>query len=86
MRPGHRVLIGTLEGDWEGLRPHLALRDVRILNAAGEPAIALDRVENTLSWLSLLHWSRGSTRYASTSLIFPCAAMRQERSRSPGSP
>ncbi len=53
---GHRVLIGTLEGDWVGLRPHLALRDVRILNAAGEPAIALDRVENTLSWLSLLHW------------------------------
>lgn len=50
------VSIGAIEGDWEGLRPRLLLHDVSILDAQGQPALALEEVEAVLSWTSLIAW------------------------------
>ncbi len=51
---GQRVTIGSIAGSWQGYRPELNLIDVKVLAADGQPALALDRVETVLSWLSLL--------------------------------
>lgn len=51
---GQRVTIGSITGSWQGYRPELNLVDVKVLGNDGQPALALDRVETVLSWLSLL--------------------------------
>jgi uncharacterized protein (TIGR02099 family) len=50
---GQEVSIGSLEARWRGLNPDLILDDVRVLDAAGEPAFTLARVESVLSWQTL---------------------------------
>lgn len=52
---GQRVTIGRIAGDWEGLRPRLSLSDVQVFDRGGQPALALQRVENILSWRTLLY-------------------------------
>jgi uncharacterized protein YhdP len=42
-----------LEAYWRGLNPDLMLDDVRVLDAGGEPAFTLTRVESVLSWQTL---------------------------------
>ncbi len=49
-----RVTIGTIVADWEGLRPRLALRDVRVHDPSGKPALLLPYTEAIFSWDSLL--------------------------------
>lgn len=51
---GQRVTIGQIGANWEGLRPHLTLGDVRVYDRQGRQALALQDVESTLSWWSLL--------------------------------
>lgn len=51
---GQRVTIGSIEADWRGLRPHVSLRGVVVYDRADRPALELARIDNTLSWLSLL--------------------------------
>lgn len=51
---GQRVTIGSITGSWQGYRPELNLMDVKVFGTDGQPALALDRVETVLSWLSLL--------------------------------
>jgi uncharacterized protein (TIGR02099 family) len=53
---GAPVRIGELGADLRGLRLHLRLRDVQVLDAAGTPALMLPRVDATLSPLSVLGW------------------------------
>ena len=53
-RAQQKVTIGAIHGQWEGLRPQLVLERVTVHDAAGRPALNLSRVDNTLSWLSLL--------------------------------
>jgi uncharacterized protein (TIGR02099 family) len=48
-----RITIGGLEGHWEGLRPRLTIRDLRVFDAAGAERLALASVEGTLAWSSL---------------------------------
>src|SRR6185503_687335 len=50
---GHPVTIGAIEAGWQGLRPHISLSDVRILDAQGREALVLPVIENILSWRSL---------------------------------
>ena len=50
---GHPVSIGKIEGDWEGVHPHLLLINVRILDQQGQPALMLEKVESEVSWTSL---------------------------------
>jgi len=51
---GQRVSIGEITADWQGWRPQLSLSRVVIFDHAGRPALELARVDNALSWLSLL--------------------------------
>lgn len=51
---GQKVTIGSIAGSWQGYRPELTLGDVRLLEADGDAALALDKVETVLSWFSLL--------------------------------
>ncbi|MGH8715594.1 MAG: AsmA family protein, partial [Burkholderiales bacterium] len=50
---GQRITIGKITADWEGLRPHLSLDGVQVFDQAGRPALVLNRVAATLSWLTL---------------------------------
>ncbi len=53
-RVGQKVTIGRIHANWDGLRPQLRLENVTVYDAAGRPALELARIDNTLSWLSLL--------------------------------
>jgi uncharacterized protein (TIGR02099 family) len=48
-----KVTIGKIQGSWDGLRPQLVLERITVFDAAGRPALELERIDNTLSWLSL---------------------------------
>ncbi len=50
---GQQITIGKITADWDGLRPHLSLVDVEVFDQAGRPALVLNRVAATLSWLTL---------------------------------
>ena len=52
---GRPVKIGAIDAGWDGLRPQVGFSDVRILDAEGHEALVLPRVENVISWRSLLH-------------------------------
>lgn len=52
---GQRVTIGAVSANWDGLRPHLMLRTVQVHDKEDNPALLLNQIENTLSWLSFLH-------------------------------
>ncbi len=47
---GGRVTIAAIDASWKGLRPALALRDVRLHDRAGRQALALPGVSAVLSW------------------------------------
>ncbi len=51
---GQPVIIGKIEADWRGLRPRLLLTNVRVLDKQGQIALVLPRVDNVVSWVSLL--------------------------------
>src|SRR5690606_35377640 len=51
---GQRITIGQVQADWRGLRPQFTFRDVTVFDAAGRPALALGRIDNSLAWSSLL--------------------------------
>ena len=48
-----RIDIGHIEGEWDGLRPRLILRDVRLLDRQGTERLHLEEVDSTLAWWSL---------------------------------
>ena len=51
---GNPVTIGKIQGDWQGLLPHLNFTDVRILDEQRQPALVLERIDVSVSWMSLL--------------------------------
>lgn len=51
---GNPIRIGRIEGDWNGLSPHLKLTDVRLLDAHNQTALALPQIDARVSWLSIL--------------------------------
>ncbi len=51
---GLPVEIDSLSADWEGLRPTFRLGGLTIKDAAGRPALSLERVEAQPGWSSLL--------------------------------
>jgi len=53
---GLPVRLGGLAADWPGFHPHLAIEGMQILDAAGRPALAFDRVDAEIGWSSLWHW------------------------------
>ena len=51
---GQRITIGHISGDWQGWRPHVSLGEVTLYDKAGQAALTLDRIDQSLSWLSLV--------------------------------
>ena len=51
---GERVRIGAVAASWHGIRPTLALTDLRIEDRDGRPALQIPTVRATLSWDSLV--------------------------------
>lgn len=74
---GQPVTIGKIEADWRGIRPHLMLSDVRILekNKPGMTALALQHVDGVVGWLTLL---RGEVRLHSLELDQPDLLVRRD--------
>jgi uncharacterized protein YhdP len=50
---GNPVTIGKIQGEWLGFLPHLNFTDVRILDDHSQTALALKRIDGSLSWMSL---------------------------------
>jgi len=74
---GQPVSIGKIEADWSGLRPHLLLTDVRILdkNTPGLTALALQHVDGVVAWTTLL---LGEVRLHSLELDQPDLLVRRD--------
>ncbi|MBI5658099.1 MAG: TIGR02099 family protein [Nitrosomonadales bacterium] len=72
---GQPVSIGKIEADWQGIRPHLSFTDVRILDKRGQTALALPRVDNVVSWATLL---AGEVRLHSIELDRPNLLVRRD--------
>ncbi|SEA09779.1 YhdP family protein [Nitrosospira multiformis] len=51
---GQYVTLGEISANWDGFRPHMMLRDVRVHDNQGV-TLLLNRLEGTLSWRSILH-------------------------------
>lgn len=50
---GQQVTIGGIKAGWDGMRPYLDLREIVVHDAKNNPALSLDHVEASLSWLSI---------------------------------
>ena len=72
---GQPVSIGKIEADWRGIRPHLLLTDVHILDKQGQTVLALERVDNIVSWMTLL---TGEVRLHSLELDQPNLVVKRD--------
>jgi uncharacterized protein (TIGR02099 family) len=73
---GRRVTIASIEADWRGLNPYLALHNVAVYDEDNRPALQLGLVESTLSWSSLWHLG---VRQQSLVLWRPSVVIRRDR-------
>ena len=69
------MTIGAISANWEGIRPNLVLRTVRVYDKKGIPALLLDRVDSTLAWLSLL---AGQIRFHEIEIERPDLLVRRD--------
>ena len=65
---GMKITVDDVEGAWEGLRPQLVLRGLKIADPRGGPAFALERAEVTVSWWTL---AAGDLRFHDLDLFSP---------------
>ena len=72
---GLPVRVGSIQAGWLGVRPHLALADVRIYDAQGREALVLPSIENVVAWRSLL---RGELRLHSVAIDGPRVSVRRD--------
>ena len=73
---GHPVIIGKIAGDWHGIRPRLSFTDVRVLDNKGRATLTFQRIENVLSWQSLLV---GELRLHSLAIEQPNLRIRRDK-------
>jgi len=71
---GSRVTIARLAASWHGLRPALALSEVRLHDRDGREVLALPQVEATLGWWSVAAFE---PRFASLEIKGPRLAVRR---------
>ncbi len=72
---GNPVTIGGIEGDWQGFLPRLNFTDVRILDEQRQPALVLQHIDGSLSWLSLFI---AQLRLASLEIVKPELRIRRD--------
>jgi uncharacterized protein (TIGR02099 family) len=73
---GVQVKIGKIEADLRRLRPHLVFTNIQLLDAQGHSALELRRVENVVSWMSLL---RGELRLKNLQVDDPDLLLRRDK-------
>jgi uncharacterized protein (TIGR02099 family) len=54
---GQRIAIGSIDADWQGLRPELLLGNVTVYDQDGRAALTLPGIEATVAWTSALIWA-----------------------------
>ncbi len=74
---GGTVTVGRIEAGWQGLRPQLALSDVKIHDDQGRVALALPSVEAIVSWTSV---ALGSIQFETLAFDSPALAVRRDAS------
>jgi uncharacterized protein (TIGR02099 family) len=52
---GQHITIGEISANWDGLRPHMMLRAVKVHDKEGDITLLLNQLSGTLSWRSILH-------------------------------
>ncbi|MBA4143224.1 MAG: TIGR02099 family protein [Nitrosospira sp.] len=52
---GQYVTIGKISANWDGFRPHMMMRAIRVHDKDGDIMLLLHRLEGTLSWRSIVH-------------------------------
>jgi uncharacterized protein (TIGR02099 family) len=72
---GQKITIGGIEASWDGLHPHLDLRNVEIFDTQNRLALSLDHIETSLSWLTL---ALGEPRLSSIVVHQPRLTVRRE--------
>ena len=72
---GLPVRVGAIRAGWLGMRPHIALNDVRIYDRQGREALVLPSIENVVAWRSLL---RGELRLHSMVIDAPRLTVRRD--------
>lgn len=72
---GITVTVGRVEGEWQGLQPHLSFSDLRILDETKQPALMLARVHSSISWMSLF---TGELRLSSLEIDGPELLIRRD--------
>lgn len=65
---GLTIEIGRIEANWHGLRPHMRLSDIRVLDKQQRTTLALKKIDMVVSWMTLL---TGQLRLASLELDRP---------------
>ncbi|MGH8761746.1 MAG: YhdP family protein [Nitrosospira sp.] len=72
---GQHVTISNISANWDGFRPHMMLRTIKVHDKEGNITLLLDRLEGTLSWLSLLH---GELRFREIEIEQPDLIVRRD--------
>ncbi len=73
---GQKVTIGGITATWDGLYPKLELRAVVLHDKSGREALKLQRVDSTLSWLSV---PTASARFHSLDFYEPELDIRRDK-------
>ena len=50
---GQKITIGNISTSWDGVSPHIGLKNIDIFDAENRSALHLNNVEANISWLSL---------------------------------
>lgn len=74
---GQHVTLGGISANWDGFRPHMMLRTIKVHDKAGNIALLLHHLEGTLSWRSLLH---GELRFREIGIEQPDLIVRRDTS------
>lgn len=72
---GRTVTVENISGDWQGLRPRLALKNLSVLDQDQRPALVLPEVRVSISWLSLLS---AELRFSSLEINRPELLIRRD--------
>jgi len=73
---GQRITIGSIDADWQGLRPELLLSNVTVYDHDGRAALSLPSVEAIVAWTSVLV---GSPRFYSLVFDRPRLEIRRDK-------
>lgn len=72
---GQKITIGGIEASWNGMNPHLSLRQVAIYDDKDRLALTLHEIETSFSWLSIPSFE---PKLASLLIQGPAVSIRRE--------